>query len=233
MRYPLLKPRPYERKSISRFRGLNRNPRPRAGDLSDMKNLSSDAYPVLSPRGKRGIYRRPASPQGLIARDVLCYVDGTDFILGNTRIPMGLSVAPEDCPKRLQSMGAYVIILPDKKYINTARPEDFGDIEARTETPNVRFTLCKADGAGYGDILDSAPENPENGSLWLDASSSPARLMQYSAPQGQWVQITTTGRDSGCPLHPGDAPDSGAADAPIAAHHRVRQPALGLLLRPG
>ncbi len=71
-----------------------------------MKNLTSDRYPVLSPRSPRGIYAKPASPQGLLARDGLCYVDGSAFVMGDDRFELNLSVAPQDCPKQLVSMGA-------------------------------------------------------------------------------------------------------------------------------
>ena len=123
MRYPTIPPREVTAQGVQVFRGYNRNLKIKAGEFRDMENLTSDAYPVLSPRGKRGIYRKPASPQGLIAKEALCCVDGADFLLGDRRIAMGLSVEPERCPKDLISMGAYVIILPDKMYINTAYPE--------------------------------------------------------------------------------------------------------------
>ena len=121
-----------------------------------MKNLTSDRYPVLSPRSPRGIYAEPASPQGLLARDGLCYVDGSAFVMGDDRFELNLSVAPEDCPKQLVSMGAYVIILPDKYYINTLDPADRGSLDASFEAAGeVTFTLCAADGSDYENITVS------------------------------------------------------------------------------
>ena len=147
MRYPKLKTIPETRQVQQVFRGLNRNARIPETEFRQMENLTSDHYPLLAPRPPRRFYRKPASPQGLIAKDTLCYVDGSDFLLGDTRIPMGLSVEPEDCPKQLVSMGAYVLIFPDKAYINTGDPADRGLLDAVfTSAGTVTVTPCGEDG---------------------------------------------------------------------------------------
>ena len=151
MRLPELNEMPTSRDMVEVFGGYNHNLRIGQGEFYDMKNLTSADYPVLSPRKSRGVYATPSSPQGMIAKDSLCYVDGSDFIINENRIPMGLTV--DSKPKTLVSMGAYVIIMPDKKYINTAKLSDHGKIEASvTTTGTVTFTLCKIDGAEYGEV---------------------------------------------------------------------------------
>ena len=195
MRYPQLKELPTSKEMVDVFRGYNHNLRISNGEFYNMKNMTSDNYPVLSPRGRRGVYAKPASPQGLIAKERLSYVDGADFVFGEKRISMGLSTAAEDCPKKLVSMGAYVIILPDKKYINTANTEDRGDIEAIFETQgSVAFSLTRVDGTEYNaqHTQKDAPENPDNATLWVDTSSTPNVLKQWSESSGQWVSIETT-----------------------------------------
>ena len=195
MRYPQLKVQPTTRQMVDAFRGYNHNLRISDGEFFDMKNMTSDYYPVLSPRGKRGFYVKPASPQGLIAKDSICYVDGREFVMGEYRINMGLSVEAEDCPKQLISMGAYVIVMPDKKYINTMDLTDFGSIEASfTTTTDVSFELCTVTGDVYTDTVISPdePANPVNLDYWIDTSSTPHTLKQYSAASGMWVSIATT-----------------------------------------
>ena len=195
MRYPPLKELPTTREMVDVFRGYNHNLRISNGEFFNMKNMTSDDYPVLSPRGKRGVYAKPASPQGLIAKEALCYVDGADFVIGANRINMGLSTEARDNPKKLVSMGAYVIILPDKKYINTAKPEDRGDIEASFETRDeVTFSLCKLDGNAYEIqyTQTDAPENPTATTIWLDTSTTPNSLKQWSDSAGMWVSIEST-----------------------------------------
>ena len=195
MRYPQLKVQATSRQMVDAFRGYNHNLRINGGEFFDMKNMTSDYYPVLSPRGKRGFFAKPASPQGLIAKDTVCYVDGTDFVMGEYRISMGLSTAAKDCPKQLISMGAYVIVMPDKKYINTMDITDFGNIEASfTSTTDVSFELCAVSGDVYSDttISPDEPADPKNLDYWIDTSTTPNTLKQFSATSGMWVSIATT-----------------------------------------
>jgi hypothetical protein len=157
--------------------------------------MTSDYYPVLSPRGKRGVYAKPASPQALIAKETLCYVDGTDFVMGAQRINMELSTAYADNPKQLVSMGAYVIIMPDKKYINTADVEDRGHIESTFDSEyETTFTLCRVDGSAYEVqyTQTDAPENPTSTTLWVDTSVTPNVLKQWSDSSSMWISVATT-----------------------------------------
>jgi hypothetical protein len=176
---------------VDAFRGYNHNLRISDGEFFDMENMTSDYYPVLSPRKKRGVYAEPANPNGMIAKDSLCYVDGPWFVMNEYRVDMGLN----EEPKQLISMGAYVIILPDKKYINTADLSDFGSIDAEvTTTSPVKFTLCRVDGTNYaeGDIPTDEPGEPENMALWIDTSTEPHALKMWSESSGMWVTIATT-----------------------------------------
>ena len=191
MKYPMLYSKDSSRQMVDTFKGYNHNLRIGDGEFFDMKNMTSDHYPVLSPRGNRGVYTSPAKPTGLIAKDALCYVDGSKFVINEYEIDMGLN----DEPKQLISMGAYVIIMPDKKYINTLDTTDNGDIEAKfVSTGDVNFSLCTIDGADYENmtVAPTSPENPENLALWIDTSSTPHALMQYSDASASWVQIATT-----------------------------------------
>ena len=195
MRYPKLRELETSRKMVDSFRGYNHNLRISEEEFFDMKNMTSDYYPVLAPRKKRGVYAAPLNPQGMIAKDSLCYVDGTAFVINGYPVEMGLSTNEEDCPKKLVSMGAYVIILPDKKYINTADLTDFGNIEAEVQTnAPVSFTLCKLDGSEYevDKSQSEEPEEPANGTMWVDTSTVPHTLKQWSESSGMWVSIATT-----------------------------------------
>ena len=223
---------------VDTFKGYNHNLRIGDGEFFDMKNMTSDHYPILSPRGKRGVYASPASPNGLVSKDALCYVDGTKFVINQKEIDMGLN----DEPKQLVSMGAYVIIMPDKKYINTKDLTDFGNIEAfypgvEDQVVLASYEMCKIDGTAYTGAIKSntAPtgpvgtddtggsddtespdgdegsddtegssgsidvsthygssDGPEHMQLWIDTSTTPHTLKQYSKTSGVWVQIATT-----------------------------------------
>jgi hypothetical protein len=190
MKFPTLEEQKASRDLIDSFRGYNHNLRISDNEFYDMKNLTSTHYPILSPRGKRGVYVEASSPSGLIAKDALCYVDGRNFCMNEYKVDMGLS----DSPKQMVSMGAYVIIMPDKKYINTLDLTDFGNIEASFSVSQATYEMCNLNGEVYTDTTKStnAPENPENLQLWIDTSSTPHVLKQYSKTSEMWVQIATT-----------------------------------------
>jgi len=194
MEYPTLNVKQKSRQMSDAFLGYNHNLRIGDSEFYDMKNMTSDYYPVLAPRKKRGVYKDGTNATGLIAKDKLCYVDGSAFVIGDERIEMELS----DSPKDLISMGAYVIIMPDRKYINTVKngtAYEQGSIdEEHTTTEDVSFTMCTLTGDAYEGVTESdkAPDKPANGALWIDTSSTPHTLKKYSAANEMWVSIATT-----------------------------------------
>lgn len=193
MKYPTLSELNTSREMIDVFKGYNHNLRIGDGEFYDMKNLTSADYPVLSPRPQRGTYVSTSKPHGLISKDALCYVDGSDFYINKSKVE-GLAL-DEDTEKTLISMGAYVIILPDKKYVNTENTTEFGAIEVSvTTSDSTTFSLCKMDSSEYGaaTISDTAPESPKNLDLWIDTSSTPHTLKQYASVSGMWTAIATT-----------------------------------------
>ena len=200
MKLPILNEIPSMTDMIDVFKGYNHNLRIGDGEFFDMQNLSSSKYPVISPRGQRGLYVEgentfPVNPQGLIAKDALCYVDGADFVVNGYHVDMELSTEPEDCPKQLISMGAYVIIMPDKKWVNTSDLAKFGKIEASVTTAStVNFEMCRVDGSAYEGawVSPEAPEEPKNMALWIDTSSTPHTLKQWAETSAMWVSIATT-----------------------------------------
>ncbi len=247
MKLPELTELQTTREMIDAFGGYNHNLRIGDGEFYDMTNLSSDDYPVLSPRHQRGIYDSPSHPREMIAKDALCYIDlgGTDsggrFSPGGGALYINkekinnLSLNTECnyctdrykcgqfktgglCRKTLLSMGAYIIILPDKKYINTTDYTDCGKIETSIELPfgylsgdldnvdggfyssnKVTFSLCKLDGAEFKNpdgneipITNIEPENPAHCSYWIDTSGDTHVLKQYSATSSQWTSVATS-----------------------------------------
>lgn len=198
MEYPTLYVKQKSRQMADAFLGYNHNLRIGDSEFYDMKNMTSDHYPVLAPRGRRGTFASSGMASGLIAKDSLCYVDGTAFVIGDDRIEMELSTEAADCPKALISMGAYVIIMPDRKFINTIKngtEYEHGNIDAEyTTVESVSFQLCSITGDSYEDATISAvaPEAPTNNQLWIDTSSTPHTLKKYSTSNAMWVSVPTT-----------------------------------------
>lgn len=212
MKLPALVELSTSRDMVDVFGGYNHNLRINEGEFYDMKNLTSAYYPILAPRKQRGVFKRTASnPLGLIEKDTLCYVreSGSNlyFVINGEEHDLGI-VEPKNAgvERTLTSMGAYVIIMPDRKYINTVDTKDKGNIEAEYTSPTggkVTFTLCKADGTDYT-IDATSPDEPDvekikNGYIWLDTSQTPNSLKQYSTTNGMWSSIATTYIKISCP----------------------------------
>ena len=205
---------PTTREMIDAFRGYNHNIRIGEGEFYDMTNLTSAEYPSLSPRKKRGIYESPENPLGLISKDALCYVDGSDLYINKYKIE-GFELDP-DTKKTLISMGAYIIIMPDKKYINTADYSDKGNIEVEF-TIDVNsgdgvpcsFTMCDMEGKTFEnppitidgkeetwDIISGRTmpytdiEDLPSGMLWVDTSSDFPMLKIYDAQRSMWNEVS-------------------------------------------
>ena len=108
----------------TRFSGYNHNLYAGDGELWDMENLTGEFYPVLSPRKPRYLVKTLEKPNGFFARDGLYWVDGTGFYAGGVK-----RGDVTDGRKRFAAIGAYIIILPDRKWYNRTSGE-FGDMES-------------------------------------------------------------------------------------------------------
>lgn len=182
------------------FTGYDHNLKIADGAWYEETNLSSDSWPLFSPRNRRGTVMQLHNPQGILAKDALAYVDGISLYYNGkevTSIPM---LTTDGKPKQLVSMGAYLCIFPDGVYYNTQNPSDSGTLADEYISPEtgVPITLhpCKADGTDYDMnsiiVSDSEPSDPKNGALWIDSSEAKHSLKQYSSTTSTWVQVATT-----------------------------------------
>ena len=160
------------------FSGLDRRQRPDDGCFAGMRNFWSGDHPVLATRPGRGLVTTLTRPGGLLARDCLCYVDGSVLYVNGYGVDLGLSTQR---PKQLVSMGAWIVIFPDKKYINTADLSDHGALENSVTTAgSVTFTLCDREGVPYSLITaDVEPEEVHSGMVWLNPTGP--TLQRYTA----------------------------------------------------
>lgn len=179
MFFPTLKKTDLEMVTVTEFPGLDRREAAKAGGFREMENLCAEGYPALRTRPARGLAATVQKPNGLIAKDALIWVDGRRIYVN------GLAAGPEltDGEKNLVSMGAYLIVFPDKVYLNTKDLTDYGGLECRrTAAAGVSMSLCDGTGNAYGGVIESAgaPEEPAEGALWMDVSGAVPVLRQFS-----------------------------------------------------
>ena len=209
MLQPYLKAVSQERNVVDAFYGLNRTLRPSEREMHDEKNISSDQFPVLSVRKRRGTYgygvsgsiTEPSAVRCIISKDNLCWVQGTTVYINGAPVSgLTLPASGEITPV---SMGAYIVFLVKGAdvqslwYLNTQNPSEYGNCDntqTTAETATVTFSLSDRLGKVYEDILvgDTAPAEPVNLQYWLDTGSSPHALRQWSETNGMWSTIGTT-----------------------------------------
>lgn len=180
------------------FLGYDHNPVIQEGAWYDMENMTGDQTPLLAVRQKRGKVATLTRGLGLYAKEQLAWIDGEDLYFGGKKVEgVSLSTAEAMLPKQMVSMGAYLVVWPDKVYVNTVNVTDCGKIDASyTTTTTATVSMCRGDGTDYDmskiTIGSSAPENPANNAMWIDTSDSTHILMQYSEYSGEWSQVATT-----------------------------------------
>lgn len=186
---PYLQQRGRNRSITTDFRGLNLSQGIGDGEWAWMQNMDTREYPAVARRQKRVHVATLNKPNGLCATDRLCFVDGVKFYYN------GFYYGDvEDSEKTLVPMGAKIAIFPDKKLFDTTTLS-FTDMEQKNvSSGTVRVTLAKGDGTPYGEYTEggTAPENPENGQLWLDTSGDAPVMKTWSEAQGVWVAEATT-----------------------------------------
>jgi len=182
---------------ISSFDGFDCNSVIPDNCFFDENNMGGEEFPLLAPRNKRAYFNVCGDRlHGLFSKNKVLYINNGVLYYGGEAVE-GL-IFPDIAEERLfVSMGAKVLIFPDKVYLNTADLTDYGSLEARFETSegtNVTCSLSKGDGDLYEDyIISSAePEDAENGALWLDTSVSPNELKQYTESLGMWMPLAET-----------------------------------------
>jgi hypothetical protein len=203
IKYPYLKEQHSTRQVIDAFKGYNHNLRIGAGEFYEMENLTSDDYPVLSPRGKRG-----ALSQSLKSCRGMHYVSGTGLFYatitedGSTwlylRTVTGVERNITDLDsnsKKFALMGKLLVIVPDMKWVDidtlaTGSMDESWTVKSGTITAQ----MCDMEGNVYENITVSAlpPSSPGYHELWLCNAVGNIGLSQYEPSTSEWISIPST-----------------------------------------
>lgn len=184
MYFPKLTVPAQHRTTVSVFGGYDRRAGAADGTFAHMENLCADGWPALATRPRRGLVTTLTAPNGLTAKDALIWVDGATLYVNGHATGVQLT----DGPKQLVSMGSYLLIWPDKMYLDTAKLTDFGPLERTVTVTDAAWTPCRAGGTALEYVSGgSAPAEPENGTYWLDTGGETPVLRQYA--DGAWLAV--------------------------------------------
>ncbi|MBS7359559.1 MAG: hypothetical protein KIG53_03015 [Oscillospiraceae bacterium] len=182
---------------INTFSGYNNNAVIRENEFSFQENISSNMYPLLAPRNKRAYFNVCGDAlEGVFSKSKICYINNGLLYYGGEAVD-GVFFPEIPEKRKFVSMGAKLLIFPDKIYVNTADFTDYGSLEAEFITGDgteTTVSLCKSNGELYENysISSTEPENAQNGDLWLDTSVTPNVLKQYSGSLGMWIEFAAT-----------------------------------------
>jgi len=204
-RLPVLAGAPSQQILTDTFAGYNHNLKIADGEYYNTENLSTEMFPMLANRRKRGTLTGVGGTdfqdlQAIVKRDALFWI--ADGVLYKNGIDTGLhglkdEPDPEDPNKKqrerqIVNMGAYICIFPDKVYYNTIKDGDYGSMEASySYTGAVSYHMCHQDGTIYSRVSKNSaePGNPQNGDVWIDTVDGSVK--QWSAYTTSWTVIET------------------------------------------
>lgn len=199
MLYPSLEPISVQRLWTEEFIGLDRRPRTNDGAFSAMGNMTGKKWPLLSARKKRGLVAELDAPRGMTALGKIAWIDGGTLYFDGQATPVNsLSQDAGMLPKRIVTMGAYILIFPDGYYYNTVDAEDWGNINrlyASAAGQETTFQICDMDGTIYPSnqttVSDTPPSDPQDGDYWLNTSGETHALYKWYEQENEWVGIPT------------------------------------------
>ena len=160
MYYPNYLPDTNTRAMVDTWRGYNHNYRISAGEFFDMENLSSDYYPLLTPRKTREKLIEEENIRGILLTDnKLCYLAGKKLHFGfkiyDLAPYIGDETGHETDEQQLIRFGAYILIFPLRIYVNLTDDEDIGSMNSSYSAPTnteITYTMCDIDGDPFDNI---------------------------------------------------------------------------------
>lgn len=192
MNYPTINAIEPFSEMISTFTGYNHNLSCVEGAYFDMKNMTSDYFPALSPRKQRGICHTFVNFQGMIDKDGLVWVDNGELYINGTK-KTGISLTTTGM-KTIEKMGAYLVFFPDSKWYNT-KDNTSGNIDNTvTKNESISFTLTRDDGTPivYHDAEYYETHDPQNGDYKMETVNGTTSLTVYSSITNMWNSVPTT-----------------------------------------
>lgn len=198
------------REMISQFRGYNHNYVIDNGEFYDMENLSSDHYPVMSPRKKRALLVDADNVRGITISDgSLAYLDGNVLHVGSTPYYLeqyflestdvdeygNETFAYDASDQTLIRFGAYIVMFPSGVWVNVTDGST-GTIAENYSAPAgvmITYTICDSTGGDLQNLLAgaTAPKSPADGDYWLCTKNNEEGLYMYVGYNSDWEAVAT------------------------------------------
>lgn len=183
------------------FGGYNHQISCSEGQFFDMKNMTSNYFPVLSPRQNRGIVKTLVNPQGILDKEDLWWIDNKTLYKNGEAITLEGVQFTNEAPKTLAKMGAYIIVMPDKIWCNTNSKDSnyecgyMESIISFDENTTISFSICEANGKviEWHDADYYKTNEPKDGDYMMSVNSDgKPSLKVYSGTTSIWMTVSST-----------------------------------------
>ena len=179
---------------INSFLGLNKNKMIAENEFCEMRNMTNDSYPLLSPREKRSVIRTIHGNFNGMANNFqnLVWTEGTKLYV-NSSFVCNVS----DSKKQYAMMGSYLVVFPDKIVWNMAENR-LEQIEQSYSNEGFFFSICKSDGSLYtnGSVYSQATDpraSHPDCHYWIDTSNTQSVVMKiWDDSTSSWNSVGTT-----------------------------------------
>lgn len=191
MRYPTITPVKPSVELSNVFAGYNHTLNCTEGAYFDMKNMTSDYYPTISPRNPRKKVQEFTNFQGAFFKNGVFYVDNKEAYYDGIKI-VGMTLTSDF--KTFVGMGSSIIIFPDKLWYDTANGS-FGSLDNTVQkTESISFTLTQANGTSitWHDAQYYEDHDPQNGDYKMETVNGKTILSVYSTATALWSPVATT-----------------------------------------
>lgn len=196
MQFPIFQDVARYREMTTAFGGYNHQLSCQEGQFYDMQNMTSQYYPILSPRQSRGIVKSFVNPQGILDKEELLWIDDNKLYINGEEKTLNNVTLSSEAPKTIAKMGAFVIIMPDRIWYNVDKDE-YGYME-HTKTiakgNNIKFSLCQANGAAIT-VQDASyyeTHEPKDGDYMMSTNNGKTSLKVYASTTKTWLTVGTT-----------------------------------------
>ena len=196
MQFPLVQEVTRYREMTTAFGGYSHQISCQEGQFYDMQNITSQYFPILSPRQNRGIVKQFENPQGILDKEDIMWIENQKlYVNGEEKTLSGVTISAES-PKTMAKMGAYVIIMPDKIWYNADNGEcgymEHTNIMSKDNT--LTFSLCEANGTAitWHDASYYETTKAQDGDYMMSNVGGKPSLKVYSASRAIWATVATT-----------------------------------------
>lgn len=194
MYYPRVADNGNSRSMISTWLGYNHNYRINNGEFYDMENLSSDNFPLMTPRAIRPRLAEGDMKGIIITDNHLTYLDKNVLHYGVKEIDLS-DILDEDIEwQNLYRFGAYLVMHPACVYVNLYDDTDRGTMRTKVYSGadvDITYTICDAEGNNFDSITasDEAPTGVSTGTRWLKTKAGEEGLYVWN--KDSWQPIPT------------------------------------------